>query len=504
MTILPEKNSYGEVIKSSTLIGAASLLNICFAIIRTKMMAIVLGPSGIGLLGLYSSIADLTRSIAGMGINSSGVRQIAESVGTCNDERIAYTITSLRRLALCTGMLGALLLLVFCKQTSRLTFGDHQHSGAIALLALAVFFGDLSAAQGALIQGMRRIGDLASMNVLGAFYGTLCSLPIVYIYRDRGVAPALVSVAAMGVLTSWWYARKIKIIPVQINWQRLLHETAGLLTLGIILMATGLFTLGAAYLTRIIILHQLNVEAAGCFQAAWALSGVYVGFIMQAMCADFFPRLTASANDNLQCNRLVNEQAEVGLLMAGPGLLGTLTFAPLIIQLFYSAKFGPAVEILRWNCLGMLLQVASWPTGFIVLAKGKQLIFFWFELFINSFYVALVWMCVHFFALKGAGIAFFCFYIAHALGTYAIARHLTQFRWSLANKRVGLFFASIVFVFFAAWYFLPHPLVVILGAFITPLIWIQSLKTLCGLVPKEQFPRSIQRVLLSLRLVSSV
>ena len=79
------------------------------------------------------------------------------------------------------------------------------------MLALAVFFGDVSSGQSALVQGMRRIADLAKMNVLGALYGTLFSIPIIYFYHENGVVPALVCVAAMGILTSWWYARKIKV-----------------------------------------------------------------------------------------------------------------------------------------------------------------------------------------------------------------------------------------------------------------------------------------------------
>ena len=75
-----------------------------------------------------------------------------------------------------------------------------------------------------------------------------------------------------------------------------------------------------------------------------------MGFILQAMAADFYPRLTSSAGDNTACNRLVNEQTLVGLLLAGPGVLATLTFAPLVISLFYTAKFGAAVGILRWIC----------------------------------------------------------------------------------------------------------------------------------------------------------
>ena len=266
-----EGKTYGQVLKSSALIGGASVLNVVFAMVRTKVMALLLGPAGIGLFGLYSSICDLTRSVAGLGINSSGVRQIAEAVGTGDAQRIARTVTTLRRVALYSGALGALLLLIFSKPLSRLTFGNYEHTGAVALLALAVFFGDVSAAQGALVQGMRRISDLAKISVLGALYGTVFSIPIIYFFRERGVVPSLVCVAAMGILTSWWYARKIKVERVRLSLRQITDETSALLKLGVVFMASGLMMMGTAYLTRIIVLRKLNLEAAGCFQAAWTL-----------------------------------------------------------------------------------------------------------------------------------------------------------------------------------------------------------------------------------------
>src|ERR1700693_3051565 len=78
----PEKHSYGQILKSSALVGGSSAVNIVLGIIRTKAMAILLGPAGFGLFGLYGSIANLPQSVAGMGINSSGVRQIAEAIAS--------------------------------------------------------------------------------------------------------------------------------------------------------------------------------------------------------------------------------------------------------------------------------------------------------------------------------------------------------------------------------------------------------------------------------------
>src|SRR5205823_11716955 len=154
--------------------------------------------------------------------------------------------------------------------------------------------------------------------------------------------------------------------------------------------------------------------------AAWTLGGMYVGIVLQAMGADFFPRLTAAAADNRECNRLVNEQAEMSLLLAAPGILGTLTFTPLVIQALASAKFGPAIEILRWICLGMMLRVASWPMGFILLAKGARRLFFWSELITGIVSLALVWLGVRYCGLNGTGMAFFGTYIFYWFIVYAI------------------------------------------------------------------------------------
>src|ERR1700720_4961352 len=85
------KGTYGQILKSSALVGGSSVINIAIGIVRTKAMALLLGPAGYGLFGLYGSIANLAQSLAGMGVNSSGVRQIAAAVGSGDSAQIALT-----------------------------------------------------------------------------------------------------------------------------------------------------------------------------------------------------------------------------------------------------------------------------------------------------------------------------------------------------------------------------------------------------------------------------
>ncbi|MGH9517148.1 MAG: O-antigen translocase [Terriglobales bacterium] len=490
-----EKHSYGQILKSSVLVGGSSFLNIGIGIIRTKALAVLLGPGGFGLFGLFGSVADLTQNIAELGVNSSGVRQIAEAVGTGDRITIARTAAILRRTSIVLGAFGAAFLILFSKQVSKITFGGTEEALPISLLSLVVLFKIVSAGQASLIQGTRRIADLAKMSVLGALFGVFTAIPLIYFFREKGVVPSLVSVAGMTILTSWWYSRKIAVEKVTVTFAEVRKEASALLKLGSVFMASGFMTMGVAYFVRIAVLRMVGYEATGLYQSAWNLGGFYVGIILQAMGADFYPRLTASINNYEEANRLVNEQTLIGLLIAGPGVLATLTFAPLVIAMFYSAKFAAAVGVLRWICLGATLQVVTWPMGFIAVAKGRQGFFFVSEFAWTVFAIIAALFCIKHWGVEGAGVAFFCSYVLHALITYPIARHLSGFHWSASNVAMGSMFLCVIGLAFCSWYFLPFRWATIAGIAATVWLSIYSFRAIIHLVPSESLPRPVKRLL---------
>lgn len=497
-----DHRSYGQILKSTALIGGSSVFSVFFGIIRAKAFALMLGPSGLGLIGLYISMLDMAQNLAGLGVQGSGVRQIAEAAGSGDEDRIARTIFVLRRISVILGVAGGLLLVAFSIPIAQFTFGDRAHAGAVAILGLALFFHLVSAGQAALIQGLRRISDLARLSVLGAFFSTIIGIPMIYVLGKEGIVPSLVLMAAMSLLVSWWYARKIQVAPVRPSASQLREEIAGLLRLGLAFMASGFLTVGAAYAVRMLLLHKVGVEAAGLYQAAWTLGGFYAGFILQAMGADFYPRLTAAANDPEKCNRLVNEQAEISMLLAAPGVIATLTFAPLIMTVFYSAEFGPAASLLRWICVGMSLRIVAWPLGFIVLAKGAQKIFFWTEVAATVVHIGLAWLLVERVGLDGAGQAFFGLYVWHSLVVYCIARRLTGFRISAANKRLGLVFLSSAGLVFASFLLLPLWPATLVGSIAVCFSSFFSLYLLLEILPLETLPPVFRRRLPKLLLTA--
>ena len=484
-----EKGSYGEILKSTSLVGGSQVINILIGIVRTKFMAVLLGPAGVGLMGMYQAVTGMVGTVTGLGIGSSGVRQIAEAAGSGDEFRIARTIFTLRRTALVLGMAGLLVSGALSRPLSRITFGSDDHAWAIALLGVTLLLGSISGGQVALIQGMRRIADLAALSVIGAALGTALSIPIIYVWGEAGIVPSLLAVSAMTILPSWWYARRIEVPMVSLSIKEVMREAKALVALGFVFMASGLMTTAVLYFIRVLVVRELGMENVGLYQAATNLSSLYIGVILNAMGMDFYPRLTAVAEDNNTVNRLVNEQTEVGLLVATPGLLATLTFAPYVIHIFYSGQFVPAYNILRWQILGVFLRVIAWPIGFVLLAKGKGKAFLWTELTWNILHVILVWLGMRFFGLEGTGIAFFALYVTYTFGILAVVHAISGFGWSSANVRLGSCFMVLV----ASAFFLPVLLqkgaAMVANGFLTVAVTLWCLRRLYTLVGPAWFER---------------
>lgn len=476
--------------------------------VRTKAMAVLLGPVGIGLNGLFYSLQELAKCLAAMGIATSGVRQIAAAVGTGDEQTIARTAIVLRRTSLVLGVLAAVVLAVFAVPIATVTFRSDgvaaveaaKHAPEVALLGIAVMLATISGGQGALLQGMRRIREIAWIGVASAALAVAATVPLIYFWGTRGIVPALIAAAGITSVFSWWYSRKIPIAQVTVTAREARTEAAALLRLGLSFLISGMLTMGSGLAIRTLVSHMDGLDAAGFYQSAWALAGMYATVVLQAMGADFYPRLAGVAGDDRECNRLVNEQAQVSLLLSGPGLIATLTLAPLVIAIFYAPKFEAAVEPLRWFCLGMALRVVAWPLGFVIVAKAQQVKFIAVEVLATVVHVGLVYAGVKLYGVRGAAMAYLGLYLVHCTVVYCLVRRTTGFRWSPENIRVGTCMLLLTLASFLAFEFIPFWPATCFGVVAAIVAGVYALRRLTRLVPFERLPGPVRKLATWLKL----
>jgi PST family polysaccharide transporter len=210
------------------------------------------------------------------------------------------------------------------------------------------------------------------------------------------------------------------------------------------IMWAAVLAAGLDILTRVIIASRFGVSGAGIYHASWALSGMFANFVLSAMGTDFYPRLTSIIHDHAQATRAVNEQTEIGVLLALPGVLAALSFAPFAITLLYTKEFLAAADLLPWMVLGVFGRVISWPLGYVPLALGAARWYVVMETILFGLWAALTYTMVEEHGIIGAAYAFALIYSAYVVGMLAVTRILIGFSWSIATSR--LVFAAAAFI----------------------------------------------------------
>jgi len=140
----------------------------------------------------------------------------------------------------------------------------------------------------------------------------------------------------------------------------------------------------------------------------------------------------------------VNEQTEIGILLALPGLLGTLTFAPWLMHVLYSEKFVPGACMLPWFVVGVFGQLISWPLGMIFMAKGAAGWMFATRTHGNLVQLGLTIWFLLMFGLVGVSWAFAASICTQMAVVYLLAKHLWRFRWSSSALRLIIISTGIV------------------------------------------------------------
>lgn len=426
------------MIKSMLVIGSAQTVSIFISICRMKVLALLLGPTGIGLLSIYSSLQGVVQQAAGIGMGTSGVREIAASRGE------AAALSRVRSVLffahLLQGVLAMLAVWLLRKRLAIWLFDDDARATEVGLIGVAVLLSLLGTAQATLLQGLRRIGDLGWVSVNGAFFGTVAGLAAVWMYGESGLILFILVQPFAAVMAALYFTRRLpKPAATRLSLAEIWCHWAPMAKLGSAFMLGGVATTATLLIVRGRLSQELGLDAAGHFAAAWVITMTYVGFLLTAMAADYFPRLTEVISDKVAAVRLMNEQAQLGLALGGPVLLLIIGLAPWVITLLYSAEFGPAVKLLQWQMVGNVFKLASWAVSFSIIAAAHAKTFLLMEFSFNIVYIGVVLTLLPFFGLEATAYAFVLGYLVYLMSVYFSARRIHGFNWeALSLGLLGL------------------------------------------------------------------
>lgn len=432
------KSDYRSIFKATSLFGGVKVFTILISIVRSKIVAILIGTTGVGIVGLFTSGTSLIQSITQLGLSQSAVRDVSEANGSGDQARVNRIVTVLRKLVWFTGLLGMLCVMAFSPLLSKTSFGNYDYTLSFIFLSVILLFNQLNGGQHVLLQGTHRLKYLARSSVLGSLLGLVICVPLYYWLGVKGIVPNLILGSFTAMLLSWYFSRKVPYEPVKVTFKEVIHEGGQMLKMGIAMSVSGVLVALSAYILRSFINRQGGIDEVGLFQAGFAIMTTYVGLVFSAMGTDYYPRLSAVNKDNEKCKVIMNQQGEVGILILAPLILACIVFVPWIVRILYSEKFLGANDYIIWAACGMLFKMASWAISFIFIAKGESKLFMINETAVNIYSLGFQILGYWLLGLKGIGIGYALTFLCYFLQVYIISHKRYGFSFSSDFNKVFL------------------------------------------------------------------
>lgn len=469
---------YKETLKSTSIFGGVQVLNILIQIIRSKFVALYLGPAGMGVVGLLTSTTGLIGNLTNFGVGMSAVKNVAEADAQIDKTPLARIVKVVLRLSLLTGLLGMVVTIVMAPLLSKFTFDNYEYTLAFILISVTLLINQMVAGNMVVLQGMRQIKPLAIASVIGTLAGTIVAIPVYYFFAEKGIVPVIIFTAFISLLITLIFVKRIKFPIVQIGRDEFKTESWSIMKLGFVIGLSGLLSVGTAYLLRIFIVRTGDLADVGYYNAGFSIINTYVGLVFTAMGTDYFPRLSAVSNDNQKSNSIINQQIEIALLILAPILAVFIVFIHWMVIALYSSQFSPVNPYLHWAALGIFFKATSWALAFIFVAKGEKKLFFKTEL-IASVYMLLLNLAGYYLdGLRGLGIAFCAGYFVYLLHVYIICQRLFSFSFSAESLGILIKFLTLLVATFLVSKSVSNPYNYIFGSLLILLVSALSFKAL--------------------------
>lgn len=407
--------SYGNIFKTTFLFGFVQVFRAVIGIVKNKLVAILIGPEGMGLLGIFNSTIQMIQTGTGLGINQSAVRDVAEAKGSEDNERVSRIIKVTNRVVLFSGLLGCLVTLILSHYLSVWTLGGTGYTLSYCVLAIVVALNIINEGKQALLKGVRYLRALAYASMIGTLVGLVTAIPLYFFFGKDGIVPELLIASILALLVSQYYVNKIPSEPVSLTLKETFQDSQYMIRMGVALMFVTLLQTITSFALNAYIRSQGGLTDVGYFSAGSYILNVYFGMIITALMTDYYPRIAAVNQDNNMIQDELNKQSMVSVVLCCPLIVLFIAMMPLFVTILYSEEFTPTLDYLKFGIFWTVITICSNQVDMILIAKNNSRVFISISVIVRAVQLVLCIVLYKYLGLLGLGISYSLLGVLHMI-----------------------------------------------------------------------------------------
>lgn len=403
----------GELIKVFSLNAISTLIHMCTALVSTKVVASIIGPSGVALLGQLNNINAMLQGVAGGGIRSGVTKFIAEYKE--DDHRIKSYISNALIISSVFTFIISLICILGHKFLSDTIMLSSDYGYVFVVLGFTIFLYTLNSLLISILNGFKEFKKYVVINISSSIFSLLFSITLCVLWGLKGAMISAVTFQSVVLFVTIYQCRKCTWFrksyffgstDFKIIKEYLQYTLMSFVTLSVVPVTQMLL--------RGYVISEISIIEAGWWDGMNKISHLYLSIITASLSVYILPRMSeltdrwALKKEIIKCYKLIIPFMLVCTLIL-------YSFRHFIIWVLYSPEFYSMENLFIWQLLGDLFKVTSWILSYLMLAKLKTKVFISSEIISGIGSLLIRFICVKHYGVVGLNIGYLITYVLYFL-----------------------------------------------------------------------------------------
>lgn len=416
-----------DIVKVFSLTSISTLVKMCTGLVSVKVVASIIGPAGVALVGQLNNFSTIALSLATGGINSGVTKYVAEYKED-NSVVKQYIATAFKIIVGCSLLVG-LLLLLGCRIISKIVMLTPEYWYVFAIFGFTIIFYGLNNLIVSIVNGYKQFNKYVKVNIVSSIFGVAFTVVLVLIWGLPGALISTVTFQSLMIGVSITMLHKLEWLRKDYFIGQLKKAIVSkYFRYSLMTLTTAMTVPITQMLLRGYVMAEISEVEAGWWEGMNRISNMYLMIITTSFSVYYLPRLS-EIHDNLKLRHEIFNSYKViiPMLLAGFTLVYLLRF--FIIRILFTPEFIPMSKLFIWQMVGDFFKICSWLLAYIMVAKAMTKLFVSTEIFFSLLYLGLGYLFVHINGIVGLCQGYLINYILYMITMIIVFRKLINYKY---------------------------------------------------------------------------
>lgn len=411
-----------DIVKVFSLTAISTVVKMLTGFVSIKVVAVILGPDGLALMGQLSSFVAIALSFASVGINTGVTKYVAE-FGS-NKLVLRELLSTAYKLTLVGSLFIGIVIICIHSLLGEYLLKTSEYNYVFIIFGITIIFYAVNNLLISIVNGFKGFKDYVRINIANSILGLVYTVILVLTMGLDGAMISFVTYQSISLVITIYILRKLDWFcwdNFKAKFSKSIASKYSHYSL-MLLVTTITVPVGQIILRNYVIVNISEVDA-GLWEAMNRLSAMYLIVITSSLSVYYLPRLSELKSKQELRSEIIKAYKFIIpmlVLMIVPVYL--LRF--FIIKILFTPEFYPMESLFSWQLLGDFFKITSWLLAFLFVAKSKTFAFVTIELLFTSGYVLLALWFININGLEGIVQAYLVNYVCYLMLMLILFRKL--------------------------------------------------------------------------------